>query len=157
MNRSLARVNEHFHALCQEITTNQVESSHELLSCDTWRPEHSYTTSLNTVHSTQDPHEEVEVAMESNTLCTILPLVDSKEQVEVILDPGCQVVMMSKEVCNVLALPYNVDVCLNMVTMNGRVNQSLRVAQNIAFFVGDITIYLQVHILRSPTYDILLG
>ena len=97
------------------------------------------------------------MAAESNALCTILPLVDCKEQVEAILDPGCQVVAMSEEVCNMLVLPYDPDVHLNMVSANGRVDQSLGVARNVAFLVGDITVYLQVHILWSPTYDILLG
>ena len=114
-------------------------------------------TSLNTIHPVQDSPEEVEVAAESNALCAILPLVDSKEWVKAIINPGCQVVAMSKEVCNALALPYDPDVHLNMVSTNGGVDQSLGVTRNIAFLVGDITVYLQVHILRLPAYDILLG
>ena len=74
--------------------------------------------------------------MESNTLHAILPLVDGKEWVEAILDPGCQVVVMSKEVCNALVLPYDPDVRLNMVSTNGCVDQSLGVARNVAFLVG---------------------
>ena len=81
---------------------------------------------------------------------------DGKERVEAILDPGCQVVVMSEEVCNVLVLLYNPDIRLNMVSANGGVNQSLGVVQNVTFLVGDITVYLQVHILQSPAYDILL-
>ena len=123
----------------------------------TRRPEPPSTTSLNTIHPVPDSQEEVEVAAESNALCAILLLVDSKEQVEAILQPRCQVVAMSKEVCNALALTYDPDVRLNMVSANGGVNQSLRVAQNVVFLVGDITVYLQVHILWSPAYNILLG
>ena len=44
-----------------------------------------------------------------------------------------------------------------MVSANGGVNQTLGLAQNVVFIVSEITLYLQVHILRSPTYDILLG
>ncbi len=44
-----------------------------------------------------------------------------------------------------------------MISANGSVNQSLGLACNVTFLVGDITLYLQVHILRSPTYNILLG
>ena len=107
--------------------------------------------------SVPDSQEEVEVAAESNALRAILPLVDGKERVEAILDPGCQVVAMSEEVCNTLVLPYDPDVRLNMVSANSSVDQSLGVARNVAFPVRDITVYLQVHILRSPVYDILLG
>ena len=123
----------------------------------TRRPEPPSTTSLNTIHPVPDSQEEVEVAAESNALRAILPLVDGKERVEAILDPRCQVVAMSEEVCNALVLPYDPDVRLNMVSTNGGVDQSLGVAWNVAFLVGDITVYLQVHILRSPAYDILLG
>ena len=123
----------------------------------TQRSEQPSITSLNTIHPVQDLLEEVEVAVESNTLSAILPLVDGKEWVKAILDPGCQVVAMSKEVCNMLALPYDPDVHLNMVSANGGVDQSLGVVRNVAFLVGDITVYLQVHILRSPAYNKLLG
>ena len=116
----------------------------------TRRPEPPSTTSLNTIHPVPDSQEEVEVAVESNALCTIIPLVDGKEWVEAILDPRCQVVAMSEEVCNALALLYNPDLRLNMVSANGGVDQSLGVARNVAFLIGDITIYLQVHILRLP-------
>ena len=44
-----------------------------------------------------------------------------------------------------------------MVSANGGVDQTLGLAQNVVFIVGEITLYLQVHILRSPAYDILLG
>ena len=112
---------------------------------------------LRAVPEPADTQEEVEVAAESNALRAILPIVDGQERVESILDPGCQVVAMSEEVCNVLAIAYDPSVTLSMVSANGGVDQSLGLARNVAFAVGDMTLYLQVHILRSPAYDILLG
>lgn len=53
------------------------------------------------------PVEPVQVAVESNALRAILQVVDGQDKVEAILDPGCQIVAMSEEVCNVLALPYD--------------------------------------------------
>ncbi len=105
----------------------------------------------------QYSQDTIEVAAESNSLRAILPVVDNQEKVEAILDPGCQIVAMSEEVCNALALPYDPTIRLNMVSANGGVNQSLGLARNVPFLVGEITLYLQVHILRSPAYDILLG
>ncbi|KAH9025616.1 hypothetical protein EDB84DRAFT_1564013 [Lactarius hengduanensis] len=101
--------------------------------------------------------ETMEVATESNALRAILPVVDGSEKVEAILDPGCQIVAMSEEVCNALAIPYDPSIRLNMISANGGVDQSLGLARNVPFHVGEITLYLQVHILRSPAYDILLG
>jgi hypothetical protein len=86
-----------------------------------------------------------------------LPVVDGQDQVKAILDPGCQVVTMSEEVCNTLAITYNPDIRLSMVSANRGIDQLLGLACNVSFLVGDITLYLQVHILCSPTYKILLG
>jgi hypothetical protein len=99
----------------------------------------------------------VTVAAESNALRAILPIVDGQDQVEAILDPGCQIVAMSEEVSTALALPYDPTIRLHMLSANGGVNQSLGLARNVAFRIGEITLYLQVHVLRKPAYDILLG
>jgi hypothetical protein len=112
---------------------------------------------LKTVQTPVDLQDDIQVAAESNTLCTILPVVDRQDQVEAILDPGCQVVAMSEEVCNMLTITYKPDVCLSMVSANRGIDQLLRLAHNISFLVSDITLYLQVHILCLPTYNILLG
>ena len=101
--------------------------------------------------------DDVKVAMESNSLRAILPTVADQEQVEAILDPGCQIVAMSEEVCIALGVAYDPNVRLNMISANGGVDQSLGLAKNVPFQIGDITLYLQVHVLRQPAYDILLG
>ena len=103
------------------------------------------------------PDAKIVVAAESRALRAILPVIDGQDKVEAILDPGCQIVAMSKEVCNALALHYDPTIRLHMMSANGGVDQSLGLARNVPFVVGDITVYLQVHILRNPAYDILLG
>jgi len=47
------------------------------------------------------------VATESRALRSILPVVNSQDKVEAILDPGCQVVVILEEVCNALMLHYD--------------------------------------------------
>ena len=56
-----------------------------------------------------------------------------------------------------LALHYDPTIKLHMMSTNGGVNQSLGLARNVPFVVGDITVYLQVHILHNLAYDILLS
>ena len=97
------------------------------------------------------------VATESSALCAILPVVDGQDKVKAILDPGCQIVAMSEEVCNALALHYDPTIRLNMMSANSSIDQSLGLACNVPFLIGDIMLYLQVHVLRNPAYDILLG
>jgi hypothetical protein len=44
-----------------------------------------------------------------------------------------------------------------MESANGTITPSLGLARNVPFKFGEITLYLQVHIVRAPAYDILLG
>jgi len=97
------------------------------------------------------------VAKESYALRAVVPLVNNHLKVECILDPGCQIIAMSEDVCHELALAYDPSVVLHMESANGSVDPSLGLARNVPFLVGTITVYLQVHVIRSPAYDILLG
>ena len=105
---------------------------------------------------TPDPDRLI-VAKESSALRSITPLIDSQMKVEAILDPGCQIVAMSEDVCHELALPYDPTIILNMQSANGSIDPSLGLARNVPFLVGDLTFYMQVHVIRNPAYDILLG
>ena len=109
------------------------------------------------LHEHKHGKPDMVVAAESNVLRAILPVIDGQDRVEAILDPGCQIVAMSEEVSNALALPYDPTIRLNMVSANGGIDQSLGLARNVPFLVGDIVLYLQVHVLRALAYDILLG
>ena len=100
---------------------------------------------------------EITIAMESSSLRAILPIIDGQERVEAILDPGCQIVTMLEQVSTALTLCYDPTIHLHMVSANGGVDQSLGLVCNVPFLVGTITLYLQVHVLRAPAYDILLG
>ncbi|KAF8259481.1 hypothetical protein EI94DRAFT_1813265 [Lactarius quietus] len=100
-------------------------------------------------HPAGQEDEDIEVAAESNSLRAILPIVDNQEKIEAILDPGCQIIAMSEEVCNTLALPYDPNVRLNMVLANGRVNQLLGLAKNVPFLIGEITLYLQLPLCQK--------
>jgi hypothetical protein len=110
---------------------------------------------LNTLPKPTNSQEEVEFAAKSNTLHVILPTVDGQEKIEAILNLGCQVVAKLEEVCNALTITYDPSIQLSMVLANGGVDQTLGLAQNVAFIVGEITLYLQVHILHLPTYSMI--
>jgi hypothetical protein len=117
-----------------------------------------YKAYLRAQATSADPAESgITVAAESSALCAILPVIDGQERVEAILNPGCQIVAMSEQVSTALALSYDPTIRLHMVSANGGVDQSLGLARNVPFLVGTITLYLQVHVLRAPAYDILLG
>jgi hypothetical protein len=86
-----------------------------------------------------------------------MAFVDNRYQVECILDPGCQIITMSASRCNELGLAYDPSIRLNMQSANGNCNLSLGLACNVPFLISSLTFYLQVHIVQSPAYDVLLG
>jgi hypothetical protein len=97
------------------------------------------------------------VAKESSALRSIIPLIDNNMKVESILDPGCQIIAMSEDCCHELGLPYDPTIVVNMQSANGIVDPSLGLSRNVPFLIGPLTFYMQVHIIRSPAYDVLLG
>jgi hypothetical protein len=86
-----------------------------------------------------------------------MAFVDNRYRVECILDPGCQVIIMSASRCNKLGLAYDSSIRLNMQLANGSCNLSLGLACNVPFLISSLIFYLQVHIVQSPAYDVLLG
>ena len=97
------------------------------------------------------------VAKESSALHTILPLINHNQYVESVLDPGSQVIAMSEATCHALALIYDPHICLCMQLANCEVDETLGLACNVLILVGDITLYVQFHIVWNPAYDVLLG
>ncbi|SJL18826.1 uncharacterized protein ARMOST_22427 [Armillaria ostoyae] len=96
-------------------------------------------------------------AADSISLRSIVPVVDHQLKVECIIDSGSQVISMSEAMCLCLGLIYDPTVILEMQSANGTTNYSLGLAQNVEFLFGDITLYLQVHIIWQSVYDILLS
>jgi hypothetical protein len=101
--------------------------------------------------------DRLTVAKESTAIRSIFALVDASQKKECTVDPGCQVIAMSETACHSLALAYDPRIRLHMESANGTFDWSLGLARNIPFLIGTITLYLQVHIIRSPSYEILLG
>lgn len=97
------------------------------------------------------------VAMDSSAIRSIVPLYNHDLSIESILDPGSQIISMSEAVCHELSLIYDPEVILTMQSANGTLDKSLGLARNVPVSIGDITLYLQIHVLRGPAYDILLG
>jgi hypothetical protein len=97
------------------------------------------------------------VAKESSAVRSLFAVIDNAEKTECILDPGCQIVAMSEELCHELALAYDPEIKLNMTSANGSTDWSLGLARNVPFAIGSMTLYMQTHIIRAPAYEVLLG
>ena len=47
--------------------------------------------------------------------------------------------------------------CIPLQSANGKTDWTLGIAKDVPFHFGDVTVILQVHIVDSPAYDVLLG
>ena len=111
------------------------------------------------LHTTPEDHSPncLTIAKESSALCTILLLINHNQYIELVLNPGSQVITMLEAVCHVLALIYNTCIHLCMQLSNHEVDETLGLTRNVLILVGDITLYIQFDIICNPAYDILLG
>jgi predicted aspartyl protease len=72
------------------------------------------------------------VGKESHVLRSIHMMVDNKEKIECIVDPGSQIIAMSEEICHDLGLTYDPTIQLHMQSANGAVDLSLGLSRNVA-------------------------
>ncbi|KAG5348571.1 hypothetical protein C0989_009820, partial [Termitomyces sp. Mn162] len=88
------------------------------------------------------PHGEEPVVLtvtkDSQSLRTIMMLIDNKEEVECIHDSGSQIILMSAEIASDIGLSYDPNIVLNMQSTNGTMDQSLGLARNVPCTIGDI-------------------
>jgi hypothetical protein len=101
--------------------------------------------------------EVLTVARESHALRSIPMLMNNKENVDAIVDPGSQIIAMSEGICHDLGLPYDPSIRLNMESANKVVDQSLGLCRNVPCSIGNIILYFQIHVIRNAAYDVLLG
>jgi hypothetical protein len=111
---------------------------------------------LNALAPGEKP-KSVIVAAESYALRTVYPLINGVGEVESLLDPGSQVVSMSKEVATALQVTWDPDIVVHMESANKSLEKTLGLAKNVPFVFGPITVYLQVHVIGKAAYQVLLG
>ena len=111
---------------------------------------------LNALAPGEKP-KTVVVAAESHALRSVYPLINGVGEVESLLDPGSQIVSMSKEVATKLQVPWDPDIVVHMESANKSLEKTLGLAKNVPFVFGPITVYLQVHVIKNAAYRVLLG
>jgi hypothetical protein len=115
-----------------------------------------YETYINSLQPGDIPEPFV-VAKESHSIRAVLMDINGKNTVESIVDPGSSIIAMSEDICHELGLAYDPSIRLPMQSANGGIDKTLGLARNIPCELGSITLFMQVHIIRDPAYDILLG
>jgi hypothetical protein len=113
----------------------------------------SYSNAINPGEN----RERVKIAKESISLRSIPLNMKGQGTIEAVVDPGCQIIAVSEDVCHAFGLSYDPSIRLNMESANGEIDQSLGLCRNVPCRIGDITLYLQIHVIRTPAYDMLIG
>ncbi|KAJ7705344.1 hypothetical protein B0H17DRAFT_1126196 [Mycena rosella] len=101
--------------------------------------------------------KQIYVARDSVPLRVTFPYVNSQGPVECVLDTGSQIVSMSLEEAQKCGLVWDPTINIFMQSANGQLEKSMGLAKNVPFRWGELRIYLQVHVIRSPAYKVLLG
>lgn len=112
---------------------------------------------LSTIDESAVPKQLFYSATDAAALRVLYPTVHGVDRIECVIDSGSQIVSMSLRIAERLGIPWDPDVQIYMQSANGQLKKSVGLARNVAFLFGDITVYLQVHIIDQPAYDVLLG
>lgn len=122
-------------------------------SCVATDPYLQYLSNL----PTGEAPKQVYSAGSSASLRVIHPLVAGQQHEECVVDSGSQIVSMALALAEELGITWDPDTQIYMQSANGQLKKTAGLARNVAFRFGDITIYLQIHIIDQPAYRILLG
>ena len=107
----------------------------------------------------EDVGPDIVVGDKTHKLRSIFAHVNNSDvPTECVLDPGSQIVAISEAKCFELKIPYDPSSSLRMVSANGTVDPTLGLARNVAVELGPgVVVYLQMHVVRNASYDVLLG
>ena len=101
--------------------------------------------------------KQIFVARDSASLKVTYPTVNYQGRLESILDSGSQIVSMALDEAKEMGLIWDPKIQIFMQSANKTIERSVGLARNVPFQWGQLTVYLQVHIIRGPAYKVLLG
>ncbi|KAF8232125.1 hypothetical protein L208DRAFT_1273557 [Tricholoma matsutake] len=144
----------------EQVTPKQVPQSGNnatnMFSPDTIIVPDPYETYISSLRPGEIPQPFI-VAKETSLIRSVIMDVHGNNQVESVVDPGSSIILMAEDVCHELSLAYDSSIRLPMQSANGTVDETLSLACNMPCDLGGITLYMQIHIIQDPAYDILLG
>jgi hypothetical protein len=107
--------------------------------------------------SPEERPKQVYVARESAPLQVVYPMINRVSSLESVLDSGSQIVSMSLASAKTLGLVWDPGLRIFMESANKSMEESVGMARNVQFKWGTLAVYLQVHIIKNPAYEVLLG
>jgi hypothetical protein len=114
-----------------------------------------FETYLNMVQHGDNPKPFI-AAKELHSIESVMTNIQGSNPIESVVDPSSSIIMMSEEVCHMLSLIYNTLVIIDLQSANSGIDHSLGSAHNVPCKIGRIMLYVQIHIIHNPAYNILL-
>ncbi|KAF8237064.1 hypothetical protein L208DRAFT_1249202, partial [Tricholoma matsutake] len=99
------------------------------------------------------------VTKESSSIRSVIMDIRGNNQIESVINPGSSIISMVEDVCHKLGLAYDSSIRLLMQSANGTIDKMLgleKLAHNMACNLGSIMLYMQIHVIWDPAYNILL-
>jgi hypothetical protein len=145
----------------EQVTSRRIQqpegnNATNILNDDIFVIDDPYETYISSLRPGEIPEPFI-AAKESHSIRSVIMNVNGRNPVESVVDPGSSIIAMSEEVCHELGLAYDPSIHIPLQSANGGIDESLGLARNVPCEVGSITLYMQIHIIRDPAYDILLG
>lgn len=99
----------------------------------------------------------VVVADHKVDLRTITVGIPGVEEVEAVLDEGCQIIAVSKKVWEKSGLPLRSDHVMSMESANAQTNDTLGLLPDLPVTIGGHTFYVQCQVIDNAPYQMLMG
>ncbi len=89
--------------------------------------------------------------------CVFPEINGSTEKVETVIDGGSQIVAVDACVAQGVGLKWDPNTVIHMQSANGQLQPTLGLCRNVPFKFGDVTVYLQLHVVAKAPFQVLLG
>jgi len=101
--------------------------------------------------------KEERVAPDMAHLRVVPAVINGVGEEKVLLDSGSQIVSMTKKVAATNKVSWDPSLSIQMQSANGSLSRTCRLARNVLFTLGGVTVLLQVHVIDAAPYTVLLG
>ncbi|KAF8238031.1 hypothetical protein L208DRAFT_1244346 [Tricholoma matsutake] len=141
----------------EQVTSHHIQQpkgndTTNLLNDDLFVIDDPYKTYISSLRPGDIPKPFI-AAKESHSIQSVIININGRNPVKIVVNLGSSIIAMSEEFCHKIGLAYNPSIHIPLQSANGGIDQSLGLAWNV---VSSITLYMQIHIIQDPAYDILL-
>jgi len=96
-------------------------------------------------------------ALDIAHLRVVPAIVNGVSKEEVLLDNRSQIVSMTKKVVAINKVAWDSNLSIQMQSTNRSLSRTCKLARNVVFTLGEVTVLLQVHIMEEVPYTVLIG